>query len=119
MNEAIARKLIRARTALYIDHPFYGILALRLTMKEDLSVKTLCVNAKEIRYNPDFVATLNDDTTKSAVAHEVGHIFWDHLERCAGRNPKKWNAAGDYVINAGLKEDKMHQRFRLRKMIQV
>lgn len=107
MNLAARDHLIRARTALYIDHPFYGVLALRLTMVEDTSVKTLCVNYTQIRYNPDFVMTLPDNLAKSAVAHEIGHIFWDHLDRCGARHPRKWNAAGDYVINAGLKEDGM------------
>lgn len=105
MNQTIRDQLIRARTALYIDHPFYGILALRLLMVEDTSTKTLCVNYREICYNPEFVATLTHNLTKSAVAHEIGHIFWDHLDRCGARHPRKWNAAGDYGINAGLKED--------------
>lgn len=107
MNIEVKNQLIRARTALYIDFPFYGILALRLSMNEDESIKTLCVNHTEIRYNPAYVATLDPDETKTAIAHEIGHIFKGHLSRCGGRNPKKYNAAGDYVINAGLKDDGM------------
>lgn len=107
--DTVARDaLIRARTALYIDTPFYGILALRLVMQEDRTVKTLCVNHTTIFYNPDFVKEMdarNPNETKAAIGHEIGHIIYDHIDRCGVRNPRKWNAAGDYVINAALKKD--------------
>lgn len=105
MNHAVEKQLIRARTALYIEFPFYGVLALRLTMKEDFSIPTMCVSHKHIYYNPDYVAKLSPELTRSAVAHEVGHIFLDHINRCNGRHPKKWNAACDYVLNDMLKTD--------------
>lgn len=106
MNEEAKAAIIRARTALYIDQPLYGILSLRLTMVEDASVKTLCVNRKVIRYNPEFVLNnLTGRTRKSAIAHEVSHVMLDHIGRRCGRDPAKWNAAGDYVINAQLKKD--------------
>lgn len=106
MNESARVALIRARTALYIDQPMYGILSLRLKMVENVAIKRLCVSHKEIQYNPDYVLKLTDLTRVSAIAHEVSHVMMHHLNRCAGRNPKKWNAAGDYVINAQLKTDK-------------
>lgn len=107
MNEDVEKQLIRARTALYIDHPFYGVLSLRLQMVEDYTIPTACVDHEKILYNPDFVATLTPNLTKSLIAHEVGHVFMDHLDRCGSRHPKKWNAACDYVVNAGLHEDKL------------
>lgn len=107
-DQIAADALIRARTALYIDDPFYGILALRLKMQEDRAVKTLCVSHTTIFYNPDFVKAMdarNPNETKAAIGHEIGHIIYDHMDRCGPRNPRKWNAAGDYVINAALKKD--------------
>ena len=102
MNETIRKQLVRARTALYIEDPFYGILALRLKLVEKDSIKTLCVSHSTIYYNPHFVETLSPALTKSAIAHEIGHIIYDHIDRRCGRDPHKWNCAGDYVINAVL-----------------
>lgn len=103
MNETVRKQLVRARTALYIEDPFYGILSLRLKLVEDSSVKTLCVSHSTIYYNPNFVETLSPALTKSAIAHEIGHIIYDHTDRRCGRNPQKWNAACDYVVNDVLK----------------
>lgn len=101
-NVEVETQLIRARTALYIDEPFYGVLALRLSMKENYKIKTLCVSHKHIYYNPDYVATLSPEHTMTAIAHEVEHILKDHLNRRNGRSPGKWNAAADYVVNDAL-----------------
>lgn len=104
MNKEVANKLVRARTALILDHPFFGQLALRLKLVEDSAVATLCVDGKEIRYNPDFVAGLSPSLTRSALVHEVGHCVFEHIGRRNGRDPRKWNHAGDYVINAMIKD---------------
>jgi predicted metal-dependent peptidase len=97
--------IIRARTALYIDEPFYGILALRLEIIQDPNIKTLSVSPRTIRYNPDFFLSLDEKLQMSAIAHEVQHCMLDHMNRRGPRNPRKWSAATDYVINANLKRD--------------
>ena len=104
MNTQVAEQLTRARTALILDFPFFGQLALRLKLVEDVSVPTLAVNGKQIFYNPTFVANLTPSLTKSALVHEVGHCVFEHFTRRNGRDPKKWNYAGDYVINAMIKD---------------
>lgn len=104
MNKEVADQLTRARTALILDHPFFGQLALRLKLVEDKSAKTLCVDGKSIHYNPDFVAGLSPALTRSAMVHEVGHCVFEHIGRRNGRDPRKWNHAGDYVINAMIKD---------------
>jgi len=103
-NQEVADQLTRARTGLIIDMPFFGELALRLKVIEDYSVPTLVTNGKFIKYNPDFTKTLSPSLTKSAFGHEVGHCIYEHMSRRGDRNPKKWNMAGDYVINAMLKD---------------
>lgn len=104
MNETVAQQLTRARTALVLDAPFFGMLALRLQLVETERVKTLSVDGKHIFYNPDFVATLSPALTKSALGHEVMHCVFDHIGRRGGRDRRKYNQAGDYVINATLKD---------------
>lgn len=113
-NKEVQTQFIRARTALYIEQPMYGVLALRLRMVEhvnDPRIKTLAVSSKNIHYNPDYVATLDPLETMSAIAHELQHIMLDHLDRRMGRTPGRWNAACDYVVNAAIKRD----GFRLNK----
>ena len=97
--------IIKARISLYIEQPLYGVLALRLALRQTSAIKTLAVDHKNLYYNPDFLLSLEPDLRKAGVCHELLHIVYDHLDRLNGRNPKKWNAAGDYVINAALKKD--------------
>lgn len=104
MNQEIATKLSTARARLLLDHPFFGVLALRLQLVEDTSQKTLAVNGQQIFYNPDFVASLSLPLCSSAIAHEVMHCVLDHISRRQARDPVRWNIAADYVANPILKE---------------
>lgn len=97
-------KLTRARSNLIIEQPFFGSLALRLHLVEDISVPTLAVDGKHIFYNPEFIRTLEPHLVKSAVGHEVGHCVFSHIHRRGTRDPRKWNVAGDYVVNEMLKD---------------
>lgn len=94
----------RARTAMIIDQPFFGVLALRLELVERNDIPTLAVDGKHIFYNAAFVDKLDAVTLKSAVAHEVMHCVFDHCVRRGARHPVKWNMAGDYVINDVIKD---------------
>ena len=106
-NKAVEQQLIHARTGMLIDFPFFGQLALRLKLVEDEGIPTLAVDGKNIFYNPTFVAGLSLQLTQSAMVHEVGHCIFEHISRRGPRNPKKWNYAGDYVINAMIKDSYM------------
>lgn len=87
-----------------LDHPFFGSLALRLRLVEDNDIPTLSVNGKVIKYNAEFVKELPLPLAKSALAHEVMHCVFDHMGRLGEREHKRWNHAGDYVINDILKD---------------
>jgi predicted metal-dependent peptidase len=102
MNAKEALSLARAR--LLLDHPFFGVLALRLELCENPSIPTLAVDGKSIFYNPDFVLGLSDRLQVSAIGHEVMHCVLNHVGRVGQRNPIKWNRACDYAINPLLKE---------------
>lgn len=97
--------IIRARTALLLDDPFYGTLITNLGMIEDLTIPTLCVSRNSIRYNPAYIRTLSPGQIKAAQAHEVGHCVYDTFGRRAHRDPRGWNIATDYAINENLKND--------------
>lgn len=102
-----ARKLTVARAQLLLNkgHGFFGMLALRLKLVEDPGVKTLAVDGKHVFYNPEFVVNeLTDSLTRSALAHEVMHCVFEHINRRGERSARKWNQAGDYAINLVLED---------------
>lgn len=101
------KRVIKARTTLVLDHPFFGALALRQEMIIDETCPTAATNSKYIKWGPKFVATLKDEELLFVMAHEVMHTVLDHPFRKQGRNHKKWNIAGDYVINYLLVEEKL------------
>ena len=103
MNQEIATKLSTARARLLLDHPFFGVLALRLQLVEDESIPTLATDGRHIFYNPQFVEELEAPLCSSAIAHEVMHCALAHIHRRDGRDPRRWNYAGDYAINPILK----------------
>lgn len=99
--------LTRARTALVVDHPFFGTLALSTPTEVNDSVPTAATDGTKLIFNPAFLATLNVEETVFLVAHECMHIAMEHCFRRGERDPRKWNSAGDYVINHHLIEGKV------------
>ena len=99
------QRIQKARTALLLDHPFFGSLLFRLKGKESRSVATMATDGVSLFYNPEFVATLNTATLAGVLAHEVMHPALHHHVRRSGRNPRRWNEACDYAINPLLLDD--------------
>ena len=101
-------RIQKARTALLLDHPFFGSLLYRLKNRESHAVKTMATDVVSLLWNPKFVETLAAATLAGTLAHEVMHPALHHHLRRSGRDPKRWNVACDYAINpllvdAGLK----------------
>jgi predicted metal-dependent peptidase len=101
-------RIQKARTALLLDHPFFGSLLYRLKDRECRAVKTMATDGISLLWNPEFVETLTAATLAGTLAHEVMHPALHHHVRRSGRDPKRWNVACDYAINpllvdAGLK----------------
>ncbi len=94
-----AERIRKARTALLLDHPFFGSLLFRLKSEECRSIPTMATNGVVLRYNPAFVDTLNAATLAGVLAHEVMHPALQHHTRRAKRDPRRWNEACDYAIN--------------------
>jgi predicted metal-dependent peptidase len=101
------KRIIKARTALVLEHPFIGSIALNLPFLFDDNIPTAATNGKRIKYNPRFVEALTDEEIKFLVAHECFHPMLEHNFRRGGRSPRRWNQAGDYVINQLLTDDKI------------
>ena len=99
------KRIIKARTALVLEHPFFGNIALNLPFFFDDKIPTAATNGKRIKYNPRFVESLDDEEVKFVVAHECGHPMLEHNFRRSERSPRRWNQAGDYVINQLLTDE--------------
>jgi predicted metal-dependent peptidase len=101
-NPEIARRMRDARTALVLDHPFFGHLALRLALIEDSNKAggTAATDGRAIYYCPTFVASLPQAQLVGLMAHEVLHPALGHTQRRGMREHQRWNVACDYPINS-------------------
>lgn len=95
-----AERMVRARTALLFDHPWFGALALRLRVVENADMPApLRVDGTTLEYNPLELAPRTDAELRTGIAHEVLHCALLHPYRGGGRDWQTWNRACDYAIN--------------------
>ena len=78
-EKRIDRLLAKARTALVLEHPFIGNVALNMPFVKDYTCRTAWTNGKRIGYNPHFIDSLNDEERKFVVAHECLHPMLTYL----------------------------------------
>jgi predicted metal-dependent peptidase len=97
-------KMLRARTELVLDHPFFASLALRLELREDAGCSTAWSDGTLLAYNPGYVNAVPLEKLKGLQCHEVLHLACLHHTRRKGRDPKMWNKACDFAINPILLE---------------
>src|ERR1700756_5321989 len=97
-------RIQKARTALLLDHPFFGTLLFRLGARACSSIATMATDGVSLYFNPEFVETLSSPDLIGTLAHEVMHPALQHHIRRAGRSPKRWNMACDYAINPMLRD---------------
>lgn len=103
-NLSAKEKVQQARVALVLDNPFFGVLALRLTLVEDPGCGTAWTDGVHMGFDPDFVNGITSQELLFVVAHEVMHCTNGHPWRRDNRQPERWNYACDYAINHVLAE---------------
>lgn len=96
-------KLAQAMARMVLDHPFFATLLLRMRLVTDKDLKTAVTDGRQIRYNPDFIESLNIDQIVFVLAHLVMHVAHFHPLRRGLRSSARFNQAGDYAINGILK----------------
>lgn len=84
---------------------FLSHVCCNLPVNVDNSISTACTDGKQILLNADFFMSLRKEQQVFLLAHETLHVVFMHMTRIGTRNPSLWNDAGDYVINAHLKEN--------------
>ena len=96
--------LIKARSQLLMDQPFFGTLAVRLRPTHRDEIKTAATDGSHLFYNESFINKLDPIQLRGLIAHEVMHCVFNHMTRRQERNPELWNVAFDYAINEHLIE---------------
>jgi predicted metal-dependent peptidase len=106
-ESVLKTRLAKAKTALILEHPFVGTVALSMPFTLSFDIPTAATNGKRVLFNPEFIDKLSDEELKFLVAHECFHPMLEHNYRRHGRDHKKWNRAADYVINQLLTDEKI------------
>jgi predicted metal-dependent peptidase len=86
------------------DTAFFTTLCFSLKHVWDETIPTACTNGREIRFNPKFFMSLTTEEQVFLLVHESMHVALLHILRVMDRNKRRWNIAGDYVINGMLIE---------------
>ena len=99
-------KLVKARSSVVLDEPYFASILMKLKQVEapDLNPPTMATDGKNLFFHPEYVKEKSVSYLKLTNMHEVGHVFLLHHLRRGDRDPKKWNVACDFVVNAILKE---------------
>ncbi|MFW5487314.1 MAG: DUF2201 family putative metallopeptidase [Desulfovibrio sp.] len=95
-------KMVRARSELVLEHPFFATLALKLGLKEDCSCASAWTDGTALAFNPEYVRHMPLEKVVGMQAHEVMHLVCHHHLRRKGRDVGLWNKACDYAINSIL-----------------
>ena len=108
-DQLIIDKLVTARIALLLKHPFFGNLATRLKLvNADDWCPTAGTDGRNFYYNTKFIDSLTPREAEFLFGHEVLHNVFEHmLVRIGDRNPMLWNIAADYAVNQILVEGKI------------
>ncbi|MFM0305693.1 VWA-like domain-containing protein [Paraburkholderia sediminicola] len=95
-------RISKQRTALVLDQPFFGALALRLTVVEDPSCEAFWTDSVRVGYNPTYLAGVNDLEARGVLARGVLHVANGHCWRMGDRDPDLWNDACGHAVDSVL-----------------
>lgn len=99
--------LTKAKAQLITTQPFFATLLLSMKLTQDDSIKTLSVNADEIKYNSKFISELTVSEVVFALSHEIMHVVFEHVYDKGKKDHNIYNQAGDYIINDILIREKI------------
>jgi predicted metal-dependent peptidase len=100
--------LLGARVGLLFKHAFFGNLATKLKLvNADEWCGTAATDGRTFYYNSRFVCSLRQGEIEFLFGHEVLHVVYDHMGRREEREPRLWNIANDYAVNADLKRHRI------------
>jgi len=71
---------------------------------------TAATDGRRFYYNSQFVYDMPLKQVEFLVGHEVLHAVYDHMGRRDSRDPKIWNIADDFCVNADLIEQRIGEK---------
>lgn len=105
LDGEVREMLVTARVGLLLKANFFGNLATRLKLvNADSWCPTAATDGRNFYYNSEFIKSLRPAEREFLFGHEVLHCVYDHFGRRGDRDPKLWNIANDYCVNADLKK---------------
>ena len=101
--QELQKELDKAKAGIYLgkEAAFLGSVLCAMEFVWDSEIDTACVSGTRISWNPEFFASLTQETRTLVIKHELGHVFRMHSMRGGKRDPMRWNVACDHVINIG------------------
>lgn len=73
------------------------------------ALPTAATDGRRFYWNPEFIKKHTLLGLRFVAAHEAFHAFLMHPDRIAGRIPKLWNIAVDYIVNGMVMDDLTHR----------
>jgi len=114
VDAAAREKLITARIGLLLKAPFFGNLATRMNLVNgDDWLPTAATDGRRFYYNSEFVNKMPLKQVEFLVGHEVLHAVYDHMGRRDSRDPKIWNIADDFCVNADLIDQRIGEKITI------
>lgn len=100
-------RIAKAISALVLmpEGAFWACMAMGWKVVESTDPKfvdTAATNGPELYFWPPYIDKLSDRQLIGLMVHEVGHVANLHHVRRGGRDPKEWNIACDYALDAPL-----------------
>ena len=108
-DKELDKALSKAKIGLMSQHNSVFITTILFSLKQswdkNLNPPTAGVNGTNLYLHPDWFMGLTPKARIALLAHEAWHVAFDHMGRKNTRNHKKYNIAGDYVINIQLQDN--------------
>lgn len=102
-KSSVDERLMKARITLCLTAPYLAGALMQLPISEAPSfISTFATDGFRIYYNRTYAASLTDSEIRGVLCHELLHVLTESRARRNGRNPRLWNVACDYAINAML-----------------
>lgn len=89
----------RAKSQLVLQQPFFASLLLGMPIQYTESVPTAATDGRKLVINEKWFSQFTQAEAVFILAHEVMHCALVHMCRRQHRDPMRWNAACDFVIN--------------------
>jgi predicted metal-dependent peptidase len=102
-------EVVKHSKKLMFDEPFYGLMLIGLNKELSEQIETACVSLDKINtklmVNPEFWATLDEQTKTGVLKHELLHIAFFHLLNLDNFPDRKlYNVAADLEINQYIQD---------------